>query len=57
MNISIVPNNPLPAGASLQILFPKSYWTNDISSQTLPINGSMSCTKYFGVSLFRNRQI
>jgi len=55
MNIALVPTNNLTVSSSIQISFPRSYWTNDISTQLLPINSSMSCIGLTSVinSLYR----
>ena len=52
MNVALVPTNNLTVSSSIQISFPRSYWTNDISTQLLPINSSMSCIGLTSVTTF-----
>lgn len=46
MILSLTPNDPHPAGTTLTMQFPKSFWTNDISSTPLPISTTMACANY-----------
>lgn len=52
MRVSLTPTDSHPAGATAVIQFPKSYWTNDISAQSLPITSSMSCSSLTSVQMY-----
>lgn len=50
MIATMTPSDPHPVGSTLVIQFPRSYWINDISSQTLPITSTMTCSNNTGVN-------